>query len=478
MKILNDLSFSKSLKSLFVLVIFCACGWQANGQQKDFKEAHVYITAESTNQLLNDRGFSAFEPLEQPDENCPTIMLDDDKTFQVIEGFGGAFTDASAVVFGKLPKESQEEFLKACFDPVTGNGYTLCRTTIHSCDYSDEMYTYDDVAGDKDLKHFSIAHDQLYRIPLIKAALETAQGNIKIFASPWSPPAWMKTNNELLHGGKLKPEYYQTWADYFVKYIKAYEKEGIPIWGLTVQNEAMATQVWESCIFTAAEERDFVRDYLGPDLQKNKLGGVKLMIWDHNRGIMYQRVEAAYEDPEASKYIWGTAFHWYVGDHFENVRQVHDAFPDKCLLYTEGGMGGSWSSANNLAKNMIMDLNNWTNGWVFWNLLLNQNGGPRHVGGEHGSNIITADLTTGKLIYNPPHFVFGQFSRFIKPGAKRIACTSSNDDLLATAFLNPDGKIASVIHNLSNNEMMFQLWIEGKALKYRIPARGTVTIIL
>jgi len=157
---------------------------------------------------------------------------------------------------------------------------------------------------------------------------------------------------------------------------------------------------------------------------------------------------------------------------------VHDAFPDKHLLYTEGGMGGSWSSANRLAKNMIMDLNNWTDGWVFWNLLLNQNGGPRHAGGEHGTNIITADTATGKLTFNPPHFVFGQFSRFIKPESKRIACTSSNDDLVATAFINTDGKIASVIHNLGSSEMIFQVWIEGKALKYRIPARGTITMVL
>src|SRR4030042_1507189 len=293
MNIPEVLYHGKFLNFFFAIVLSCGSGVQINGQQKDYKEARVYITAESTQQLLADCGFSAFEPLEQPDENYPTIMLDDDKAFQVIEGFGGAFTDASAVTFGKIPEESQEEFLKACFDPVEGNGYTLCRTTIHSCDYSDEMYTYNDVEGDKDLKNFSIEHDQKYRIPFMKRALETAKGNIKIFASPWSPPAWMKTNNEMKHGGKLKPEYNQTWADYFVKYIKAYEKAGIPIWGLTVQNEALATQVWESCIFTAEEERDFVRDYLGPALQKNKLGEIKLMIWDHNRGIMYQRVEAA-----------------------------------------------------------------------------------------------------------------------------------------------------------------------------------------
>ncbi len=184
---------------IFVLPSYC--------QQKDIKEAEIYITAKSTGQLLADCGFTAFESLEQPDENYPTIIIDRHKSFQVIEGFGGAFTDAAAVTFGKLPKESQEKVLKACFDPLEGNAYTLCRTTIHSCDYSDEMYTYDDVAGDKELKNFTIEHDLKYRIPFMKRAQETAKGNIKIFASPWSPPAWMKTNNEMLHGGKLKLEY-------------------------------------------------------------------------------------------------------------------------------------------------------------------------------------------------------------------------------------------------------------------------------
>jgi len=348
------------------------------------------------------------------------------------------------------------------------------------------MYTYDTVAGDKDLRNFSIAHDEKYRIPFIRSALEAAKGNIKIFASPWSPPAWMKTNNDMLHGGKLKPEYYQTWADYFVKYIKAYKAAGIPIWGLTVQNEAMATQVWESCIYTADEEKDFVRDYLGPTLKKNGLSDIKIMIWDHNRGIIYQRVEAAYEDPEASKYIWGTAFHWYTGEHFDNVRIVHDAYPDKKLLFTEAGMGGSWYSAFNLAKNMIIDLNNWANGYTLWNLLLDQTGGPRHAGGlpsssspsSFRSNIIMADLTTGEVTFNPPHYTFGQFSRFIKSGAKRIACTSSSDNLIATAFINPDGKVAVVILNLKDSDQLLQLWVEGKTLKLDSPAKAVITVIL
>jgi glucosylceramidase len=454
------------------------------GQQKDYEKAEMFITAESTSQFLFNCGFKTFELLEQPDEHSPAIMIDPHKAFQTIEGFGGAFTDAASVTFGKLPKESQDRILKECFDPAKGNAYTLCRTTIHSCDYSDEMYTYDSVAGDKDLKYFSIEHDMKYRIPFIKRAQETAQGNIRFIASPWSPPAWMKTNNDMLHGGKLKKEYSQTWADYFVKYIKAYNAAGIPIWGISVQNEAMATQVWESCIYTAKEEKDFIRDYLGPTFKKNGLSDTKIMIWDHNRGIIYQRAQIAYEDPEASKYIWGTAFHWYTGEHFDNVRILHDAYPDKKLLYTEAGLGGSWSSALFLAKNMIMDLNNWAVGYIFWNLIRDQNGGPRHAGeiypstSPYRSNIITADTNTGEVKFNPPHYVFGQFSRFIKPGARRIATTSNSDDHIATAFLNPDGRIAVVILNLKDTDQDIRLWVEGKAVKFQTPANAVATLIL
>jgi glucosylceramidase len=469
-KIIAGMCFAGFLFYLFI------CPLNAKGKER--KEVEIYMTAESTSDRLTNKGFHIFEPLIQPDENYPTIMVDLDKTFQIIEGFGGAFTDASAIIFTKMSEEKQQEFLTACFDPQKGNSYTLCRTTIHSCDYSDEQYTYDDVPGDKDLKNFTIEHDRKYRIGFIQRALKTANGNIKIYASPWSPPSWMKTNNEMLHGGKLKPEYFQTWADYFVKYIEAYKKEGIPIWGLTVQNEPMAVQVWESCIFTAEEERDFVRDYLGPTLHKNGLSDVKLMIWDHNRGIMYQRAEVVYDDPEASKYVWGTAYHWYIGDHFDNVRMVHDAFPDKKLIYTEAGMGGDWPTALRLAKNIIIDLNNWTNGWTFWNFLLDENRAPRHAGGTGpGMSIVTFNTNTGELIFNPPYYYFGHFSRFIKPGAKRIACTSNNDDLVASAFINPDGKVAVVIINLRNSKQLFHLWFNGKAAKYAIPAHAIITMV-
>jgi glucosylceramidase len=469
---------STAWRPLILQLLSCILAVPVLAQSRDYKEAHVYVTAPAPLQLLADHDFCAFAPLEQPDEDFPTLLLDDSKTFQTLVGFGGAFTDAAADTFAKLPKASQEQFLKACFDPVEGNGYTLCRTTIHSCDYAPEMYTYDEVAGDTNLEHFTIEHDRKNRLPFIRRAQEAAGGKLLLFASPWSPPGWMKTNGEMLHGGELKPEYYQTWANYYVKYLKAYADAGAPLWGLTVQNEPAATQVWESCTFTANQERDFVRDYLGPTLHRDGFGDIKLMIWDHNRGIMYQRAATVYEDPEASKYVWGTAFHWYIGDHFDNVRIVHDAFPNKHLLFTEGAGSGTWASAFRLAKNVILDLNNWTEGWTVWNLLLDQNGGPRHAGGAHGSTIVNADTRTGEVTFNPPHYVFGQFTRFIRPGAKRIACTSNSDEFIATAFLNTDGKIAVVVLNLADHETFFQIWRKGKALRYSSPPNAVITLVL
>jgi len=370
-----------------------------------FGQASVYLTARDTADRLARKDDVDFEPFEQPVENEPTMILDRTRTFQTIAGFGGAFTDAAAETFFKLSPERQQEILTAYFDPEQGIGYTLCRTHINSCDFSSSSYAYTEVPGDTTLEHFAIDHDRQYRIPFIRKALETSGGQMQIFASPWSPPAWMKTNGEMLHGGRLKPEYRAAWAQYFVRFVQAYEQEGVPIWGLTVQNEPMAIQTWESCIYTAAEERDFVRDHLGPALQAAGLGRLKLMIWDHNRGIMYQRAKTVLDDPEAAQYVWGTAYHWYDGDHFDAVQLVHDAYPDKHLLYSEAALGpfdldrvGEWQWGEHYARSVILDLNHWCEGWVDWNLVLDEQGGPNHVGNYCYAPIV-GDTRTDEVHY-------------------------------------------------------------------------------
>jgi glucosylceramidase len=377
----------------------------------------------------------------------------------------------------------RDEILKSYFDTNDGNGYTLCRTHINSCDFSLGNYAYDETPGDMKLEHFSIEHDRKQLIPMIKEAAKAAGQPIKLLASPWSPPSWMKTNGEMNHGGKLKPEYRQAWAEYYIRYIREYEKEGLPIWALTVQNEPMAVQTWDSCIYTAEEERDFVRDYLGPALKKaGLLKNLKLLIWDHNRDLLYERAKVVYDDRKAAQHVWGTAFHWYVGDYFENVQLTHDSWPEKKLLFSEGCVertvdSGKWEVGERYAKSMIQDLNHWTTAWVDWNLLLDENGGPNHVGNFCLSPIM-ADTKKGSLIYQNSYFYIGQISRFIKPGAKRVMCANPVDDLETTVFENPDGSIVVVIMNRTENEISVGMNFNHQSAVLENPARSINTYVI
>jgi glucosylceramidase len=443
----------------------------------------IYLTARDTGQRLAKSEGIGFTDKLSPAEKDEEIFVDPSKTFQTVLGIGGALTDASAETFYKLPKDKQQEILKAYYDPQTGIGYTLGRTHINSCDFSSESYTYVK-DGDKELKSFNIAHDLKYRIPFIKEALATAGKNFTLFISPWSPPAWMKDNNSMLHGGKLKPEYHETWARYYGKFIHAYEKEGIPIWGLTVQNEPLASQSWESCIYSAEEERNFVKNFLGPTLRKDGLKDKKIIIWDHNRSMMYQRASVPLDDPAAAQYIWGVGFHWYMGDDFENVKRVKEAYPQTHLLFTEGcnypfdfSKINDWQGGETYAKSMINDFNNGAEGWTDWNVLLDEKGGPNHVQNFCYAPI-HADTKTGVLSYMNSYYYIGHFSKFIRPGAKRIISSSTADRLLTTAFLNQDGKIAVVVLNLSDQAQPFILWLGGKTTKTSSPAHSIMTMVI
>jgi len=442
----------------------------------------VFRTARDTNERLFRCPVQAFTDEERHD--LPSIQIDTRKRYQVFEGFGGAFTEASAVTINKLTPEAQSAILNAYFDPVDGIGYTLCRTHINSCDFSLGNYAYDEVDGDVNLNHFSIEHDGKLIIPLIRSAAQVAGQPLKLFASPWSPPAWMKTNGMMNFGGKLKPEYRTAWSRYYSRYIQAYAAEGISFWGVTVQNEPEASQTWDSCLYTAEEERDFVRDYLGPELVNAGLGHLHIIIWDHNRDRLYERAKVVYDDPQAAKYVWGAGFHWYVGDHFENVQLVHDAYPDKHLLFTEGCQEGGphwgeWGLGERYATSIIQDLNHWTEGWVDWNLVLDEQGGPNHVGNFCSAPII-ANTRVGNLsgvTFQSPYYYIGHFSRFIRPGAERIISASTLDTLQTTAFYNTDGKIAVVVMNKSEENIKFSLKYNHKQTTAELPAHSIATYI-
>ncbi|GAB3296130.1 glycoside hydrolase family 30 protein [Hymenobacter humi] len=452
------------------------------------KQAKVYTTAAGTAQRLAAGEALAFQPAGQPLETQVCVFVDPAHAFQTMLGIGGALTDASAETFAKLPKAQQQEFLRAYYSPTAGIGYTLARTSIHSSDFSSGSYTY---VADKDvaLKTFSVKHDEQFRIPFIKQAMAAAGGKLTLYVSPWSPPAWMKDNGTMLKGGKLLPQYRQAWADYYVKFIKAYEQQGIPVWGLTVQNEPMATQRWESCIFTGEEERDFIKGYLGPTLQKGGLGNRKLIAWDHNRDLLVQRASAVLDDPQAAKYVWGIGYHWYetwTGSAmlFDNVKRVHETYPDKNLIFTEGCLEkfeldkvNRWDLGEKYGQSMIGDFNAGTVGWTDWNVLLDETGGPNHVGNFCYAPII-GDTKAGKLIYTNAYYYIGHFSKFIRPGAKRISSSSNRDVLQTTAFRNPDGSVAVVVMNQTDKPLDFQLWMNGQAAKTTSAAHSIMTMVV
>jgi glucosylceramidase len=436
-------------------------------------EITVYTTADKTNYRLSATDKLTFKPMGQPLETQVCVFVDPSKKSQTHLGIGGALTDASAEVFAKLPAAKQREFLDAHYDPHKGIGYTLGRTNIHSCDFSSGSYTYVD-EGDKALKSFNVSHDRQFRIPFIKKAMATAGGKLTLFASPWSPPAFMKTNNDMRHGGKLKPEFAQSWANYYTKFIKAYEKEGIPIWGTSVQNEPMATQRWESCIYSAEDERDFLKNYLGPTMKREGLGDRKIIAWDHNRDLIYQRAHTILSDPKAAQYVWGIGYHWYEpwsgGDQmFENVQLVHESFPNKNLIFTEGCNDSfkaeqlhDWRLGEQYGRSMINDFNDGAVGWTDWNVLLDETGGPNHVGNFCFAPV-HADTKTGELIYTNSYYYIGHFSKFVRPGARKIAAAPSRSQLLSTAFVNPDGKVSVVVMNKSDQKITYYLWLDGNA---------------
>lgn len=452
------------------------------------KRVWVYTTADSSNYRLALIDTASFESHGQPVETETCVFVNPEKTFQTLLGIGGALTDASAETFAKLPEGKQRELLRAYFDPKEGIGYTLGRTHINSCDFSTASYTYVK-DGDKELESFDISHDKQYRIPLIKKSIEAAGGKLTVYVSPWSPPAFMKDNNSMLKGGKLLQDYKQSWADYYVKFIRAYEAEQIPVWGLTVQNEPMATQKWESCIYTAEEERDFIKEFLGPTLQKSGLQEKKLIAWDHNRDLIYQRAFTLLNDREASKYLWGIGFHWYEdwsgGDQvYDNVLRVKENWNNINLLFTEGCNSpfdlarlSDWKLGERYGKSMIQDFNAGAVGWTDWNILLDEKGGPNHV-----KNFCFAPVhaltQTGELVYTNSFYYIGHFSKFIRPGAKRVQTAPSRSNLISTAFLNTDGSLVIVVMNQTAKTLPYFLWMDNQAVKTQALPHSISTFIV
>ena len=460
-------------------------GIGAHAADSAAKTLSVYTTAQDTDLRIKLTDTLSFKPAQQMLENEIAVYVNPDKQFQSFLGFGGAITDASAETFAKLSSKKKAEFLKAYYDKKDGIGYSLLRTTIHSSDFSSGSYTYIE-EGDKELKTFDIKHDRKYRLPMLKAAIKAAGGEITTYVSPWSAPAFMKDTKNMLQGGKLLPEYNNAWATYYTKFIKAYEKEGIPIWGITIQNEPMAKQTWESMIFSATEERDFLKNHLGPVMKKEGLGDKKIIVWDHNRDLIVDRVNTIMGDPDAAKYVWGVGFHWYetwAGGKpmYGNVAEVNKAYPNLNLLVTEATVEKFnaeryqyWPNAERYGDSIINDFNSGAVAWTDWNILLDNTGGPNHVGNFCFSPV---HENNGELIYTPSYYYIGHFSKFIRPEAKRVSAAPSRSTLQATSWLNTDNKLVTIVMNSTDAAINYRLYIGTVETTVSIPAHAMQTLV-
>jgi glucosylceramidase len=402
------------------------------------------------------------------------------QTYQEWLGFGGALTEAATYNLSKISEANKEKILDAYYDPEQGLGYTHGRVHINSSDFALGNYDYVD-EKDETLETFSIDHEEKYVLPILREVNKRTKKPLKLLASPWSPPAWMKTNNEMNNGGKLKKEYYSLWAKYFVKYIEAMQEKGFDIWSVTIQNEPAATQVWDSCIYSAEEEKEFVK-YLYEAFQKAELTDIKIVIWDHNRDIMFERADGVLSDPVANQAVWGVGNHWYVSEDFSQLSKVHEKYSDKHLIFTEGCIEGgvqlgSWETGERYARNIIGDMNNWLEAFIDWNIVLDEKGGPNHVGNYCDAPIIV-DTKADEVHFNSSFYAIGHFSKWIKSGAKRIEQLTNNEKFQSISFVNIDGSIVSVLLNESEEEQTIELQVGNESTKVFLPAHSLTTIVI
>lgn len=443
-------------------------------------------------------------------------------TYQTIEGFGGAMTESSAYLLSKMDAETRKKALEEFFGE-NGNHLKFLRVHMDSCDFSLEEYTaVENPIEDPQLETFSLKRDKMYILPVLKEALSMSKEPLSVLLSPWSPPACWKTppakpkNDDSIYGklfgfelpevdyntpsrcngGSLKPEYYASWAKYLVKFVKAYLAEGIPVTMMSIQNESIAATNWDSCVWTAGEQKLFLRDYLYPEFEAADLAGkVGIYIWDHNKERVLEYAKDII-DEATDKMVEGLAFHWYSGDHFEAVEMAGRKYPDKVLMMSECcglhkpgrvgfmGFGGNgktpetveYEDAVSYAHDMIGNLNAGMNRWIDWNLCVDKDGGPRHVPDGFTACMIAND--DGTYRKNLTYDYIGHFSRYILPGAIRIGHSRCNDKVEMTAAKNLDGSVTAVLLNKSNEDQEYAIRMEGKVIRVKAPARTISSIII
>ncbi|TBN04061.1 glycosyl hydrolase family 30 [Hyunsoonleella flava] len=490
----------KNISLLIVIVLMISC----NSEGKKLL-VEVYETSEAGNKLSKITEF-------QNSGEKVSLKLKPNQTFQTITGFGGAFTEASAYLLNKLSKENRKKIIDAYFSKE-GAHYSLTRTHMNSCDFSVSNYSYTPVEGDKNLEHFSIEEDKDDLIPFIKEAMAASTDGFKIFGSPWTAAPWMKDNNKWV-GGKLLPEYYDTWALFFSKYADAYKAEGIDIWGFTVENEPLGNgNNWESMHYTPDEMTNFVQNYLGPKLEADGKGYLKILGYDQNREHLKEWIDSQYKNEETSKYFDGTAIHWYASTfHYfpEELQYAHDKAPNKLLIQSEACVdaetpvwkddawywkkeatdwGFEWAPekdkhmhpkyapVNRYARDIIGCLNNWVDGWVDWNMVLDTKGGPNWFKNWCIAPVIV-NPDTDEVYFTPLYHTMAHFSKYIRPEAKVIGLENPDDKLMATAAQNPDGSIAVVLFNEFKTPKTISLSLNEKNVEFSIDAQAIQTIVI
>ncbi len=472
----------------------------------DSLDVEIYETSESGNKLTQIEALSEAE-------NPVQVTINPVETFQKITGIGGSFTEASAYLLNKLSEENRKEILEAYFGE-SGARYSLTRTHMNSSDFSLGNYSYAPVPGDRDLEHFSIEEDRNDIIPMIKDAMAISQDGFKIMSSPWTSPPWMKNNNDW-KGGKLLPEYYDTWALFFSKYLTAYKEEGIDIWGITVENEPLGNDSnWESMHFTPEEQNEFVKNHLGPRLEQDGYADVVLLGYDQNRHEeLIEWVDAMYDDEEAAQYYDGTAVHWYASTYkifADELQYAHKKAPKKHLIQTEATIdadipawkddawywskeatdwGWDWAPEDRkhlhpkyvpvfrYARDIIGTLNNWVDGWVDWNMVLNRKGGPNWAQNWCVAPVIV-DEEADEVYFTPLYYTMSHFSRWIRPGAVRIGHSQTEEGLQLTAVQNPDGNIAVVLLNEEAQAKEYKLKLGDKSVPIQIAGKAIQTVVI
>ncbi|WP_091892609.1 glycoside hydrolase family 30 beta sandwich domain-containing protein [Polaribacter sp. KT25b] len=474
---------------------------------QDKLNVEVYETSASGNNLTKLEGFSS----DENQKETIKVKLLPTKKRQTITGFGGAFTESSAYLLNRLSKEKRDTIIQAYFS-TEGANYSLTRTHMNSCDFSISQYSYSPVADDVNLEHFSVKEDKDDLIPMIKDALKASTDGFKIFASPWTAVPWMKDNNKWV-GGKLLPNYYDTWALFFSKYVDAYKAEGIDIWGFTVENEPLGNgNNWESMHYSPDEMTNFVQNHLGPKLEADG-HQVKILGYDQNREHLKEWIDSQYKNEATSKYFDGTAIHWYASTYEifpEELQYAHQKAPNKYLIQTEACVdsqvpvwqddawywqkeatdwGWDWAPekdkylhpkyapVNRYARDIIGCLNNYVDGWVDWNMVLDTKGGPNWFKNWCIAPVIV-DPQTDEVYFTPLYYTLAHFSKFIRPEAKVIELENTDKDLLITAAENLDGTIAVVVFNEKETPKSIKLSLGEKNIKIAIQGQAIQTIVV